>query len=66
MQGLTATSAECVNDPDADECDPCTKHYDFFFDKYDVFVLQNLLGIVQKVSELDQEALQKYDQAVTQ
>ena len=50
MQGLTATSAECVSDPDADECDPCTKHYDFFFDKYDVFVLQNLLGIVQKVS----------------
>lgn len=39
LDGLTATSIECINDPDADECDPCSKHYDFFFDRYDVFVL---------------------------
>ena len=60
LEGLTATSPECVNDVDAEDCDPCTKHYDFFFDKYDVFVLQNILAIVQKVSELDQVSLDKY------
>ena len=53
LDGLTQTSPECVSDPDAEACDPCSKHYDFFFDKYDVFVLQNLLGIVQKVAEMD-------------
>ena len=46
LDDLTQTSPECVADPDAEACDPCSKHYDFFFDKYDVFVLQNLLGIV--------------------
>ena len=46
LDGLTQTSPECINDADAEACDPCTKHYDFFFDKYDVFVLQNILAIV--------------------
>ena len=39
LEHLTESSLECVNDPDAPECDPCNKHYDYFFDKYDVFVL---------------------------
>ena len=53
LSDLTESSVECVNNPDAEECDPCTKHYDFFFDKYDVFVLNNILRVIQKVSEMD-------------
>ena len=36
---LKPTSEQCVNDPEDAECNPCTKFYDHFFDKYDVFVL---------------------------
>lgn len=39
LDHLTETNPVCVNDFDSTECDPCTKHFDFFFDKYDVFVL---------------------------
>ena len=57
LDHLTQTSDECILDAEAEACDPCSKHYDFFFDKYDVFVLQNILGIIQKVSEMDQTSL---------
>jgi len=43
---LNETAEECVNDFEAEACDPCTKHYNVFFDKYDVFVLQSVLGAI--------------------
>ena len=57
LEGLKETSPECIDNVDAEACDPCTKHYDFFFEKYDVFVLQNLLSIVQKATALEQKKL---------
>ena len=43
IEHLSETNDACIDNIDSDECDPCTKHYDYFFDKYDVFVLQNIL-----------------------
>lgn len=60
IDAINETALECVNDFDAKECDPCTKHYDAFFDKYDLFVLQAILGTLQKVAELEQAKLDKY------
>ena len=51
IEHLTETSDECIQDLDAEACDPCSKHYDLFFDRYDVFTLQSVLGLIQKVGE---------------
>lgn len=60
IAGLNETSPDCVNDFNADVCDPCTKHYNSFFDKYDIYVLQTILGSLQKVAEKEQAALDKF------
>ena len=60
IEHLTPSSDECINDPDSAECDPCGKNYDYFMDKYDVYVLQNLLGIILKVSDREQNSLSKH------
>ena len=36
---LTPSSDECVNDADAEECNPCSKFYNYVMDKYAMFVL---------------------------
>ena len=58
IDSLNETAYECVNDVNAEACDPCTKHYNVFFDKYDVYVLQSILSLIQKVSEMDQVNLE--------
>ena len=55
LENLKETNPDCANDVDAPSCDPCTKHYDYFFDKYDIYVLQNILSIIQKTSETEQK-----------
>jgi len=57
LEHLTETKKECMDDLDSDACDPCTKHYDYFFDKYDVFVLQNILSIIQKATLIEQNKI---------
>jgi len=39
LSHIKEDSPECIDDMDAKACDPCTKHFDYFFEKYDVFVL---------------------------
>ena len=46
LENLKETNPDCANNVDAPSCDPCTKHYDYFFDKYDVYVLQNILSVI--------------------
>ena len=57
LEHLNETNTDCMENIDSDECDPCTKHYDYFFDKYDVFVLQNILHIIQRATEIEQDKI---------
>lgn len=58
IEHLNETSEECRDSADNPACDPCTKQYEFFFERYDVFVLEDLLSIIHKTS---QETLQKIE-----
>ena len=57
IEHLSESNQDCIENIDSDDCDPCTKHYDYFFDKYDVFVLQNILSIIQKATTIEQDKI---------
>ena len=59
IEHLNESSEECRDDPDSEFCDPCTKHYEFFFERYDVYVLENLLSIIQKISQANQDKVER-------
>ena len=50
VSNLSKLGEECVEDVNADTCDPCTKIADSIFEKYRLFVTNNILSIMGKIA----------------
>ena len=53
VNNLTPLGDECIEDIDADSCDPCTKISDSLFEKYRQFVQTNMLAVMSSISETE-------------
>ena len=53
VSNLTPLGEECIDDFDAESCDPCSKISDSMFEKYRQFVQSNMLAVMSTVSETE-------------
>ena len=51
VSNLSKLGEECAEDVNADTCDPCTKIADSIFEKYRLFVTNNILSIMGKIAQ---------------
>ena len=55
VSNLSKLGEECAEDVDAPSCDPCTKISDSIFEKYRLFVTNNLLSIMGQIAAAETE-----------
>ena len=51
VSNLSKLGKECEEDVNADTCNPCSKIADSIFEKYRLFVTNNILSIMGKIAQ---------------
>ena len=58
IKHLDPLSKECNGNVDGDACNPCGKFYDSLFTKYENYVEQSLIKILEFITRMEQESMQ--------